>query len=93
MCRADGVRPIGRMAAKPETKDASEVIEALSGVAPLAAGFEPSVEQREELGLITRRLFMARRAEEFLSVDEASYADRLIEAAVRRPASEPEGNA
>jgi len=93
LCRADGVRAVGALNARSGREDAAAVSATLGAVEPLGAGFEPSVEQREELGLVTRRLFMARRAEEFLSLEDASYADGLMEAAERRASSEPEGTA
>lgn len=89
LCRADGITPLGRIPLDPGFHPI-DLTTGLVSIPPLAPAFFPSTHQREELGLITRRLFMARRPESFLTLEQAADPRILLAAARRSPAPDPE---
>jgi hypothetical protein len=101
LCRADGITPLGRLhledtnpeptgGASLQPARAPDLSTRIASTAPLPPDFFPTPHQREELGLVTRRLFAARTPESFLTVNEASDPRILRRAARPNPGPERE---
>jgi hypothetical protein len=92
LCRADGLTELGHLPRLPDPASCTEIAERVSELRALTKSFTPSPDARGDLAFISHRLFMARKPEVFLTLDEGSNPDILRRAASRTPNPEPKAN-
>jgi len=88
LCRADGLLELAHLDRDPDPAACRELAGRIRALEPLPESFSPNPDQCGEVAFLSHRLFMPRRPEVFLSLDEGSNPDILRRAAARTP--EPE---
>jgi hypothetical protein len=92
LCRADGLTELGALPRLPDLASCTEIAKRVGEPGAPTKSLSPNPDARGDLAFISHRLFMARKPEVFLTLDEGSNPDILRRAASRTPSHEPKAN-
>ncbi len=83
LCRPDGIHPVAELEPNPTIESCQAAIESIASVPAQRSDWQPSCEQTEAMNFVTHRLFLARRTELFLTLEDAINPATLRKAACR----------
>ncbi len=92
LCRADGLTELAQLPQLPDSASCTKVAQRVSELGAVTKSFTPNPGACSDLAFISHRLFIGRKPEVFLTLDEGSNPDILRRAASRTPAPEPKAN-
>ncbi len=92
LCRADGLTELDQLPRLPDSASCTEVAKRVSELGALTKSLSPNSDACGDLAFFSHRLFMGRKPEVFLTLDEGSNPDILRRAASRTPSPEPNAN-